>query len=173
MAAPSAPNVAPIKPPSKELESMPLADTYYLMQDFVVKRNHLHTYCQLRNNFLDKTDKYYIWESTLPQYFLPYVNIFPEIIHLCAANYEPSQRVVKSSSGSILFYTTPDSINQMLNFRTNHMLLPFSINSLLQETSWLLGTKMEMIAETFMRAVANQTNRLHFLTTISVRWASY
>lgn len=156
MAAPSALNVTPINPPSKELESMPLAETDYLIQDFVAKKNHLRTYCQLRNSFLDKTDKYHIWESNLPYYFLPSMNIFLEIIHLFAANYEPSQRAVKSSSGSILFYTTPDSINHMLNFKKTETLLPFSINNLLQEASWFPGTKIEMVAETFMREDCQQ-----------------
>ena len=88
----------------------------------------------------------------MPHYFLPSVNIFPEIIHLCAANYEPSQRVVKSPSGSILFHITPDSINQMLNFKQTQLLLPFSMKQLLEEASWLPGPKIEKIAKTFMRA---------------------
>ena len=128
MATPSALSVTPVHPPSKELESMPLADTDYLIQDFVAKRNHLRTYCQLRNNFLDKTDKYCIWESNLPYYFLPSVNIFPEIIRLCAENYDPTQRTVKSPSESILFHINPDSINQILNFNQTQLLFPFSMN---------------------------------------------
>ena len=69
---------------------MALADADYLIQNLVGNINHLHTYCQLRNSFINKSDMYGIWESNLPRYFLPSVNIFPEIIHLCDANYEPT-----------------------------------------------------------------------------------
>lgn len=95
---------------------------------------------------------YGIWESNLPHYFLPYVNIFPDIIHLCAMNYDPNQRVVKSPSGSILFYITPDSINYMLNFKQTWLLFPLSMKHLLEEASWLPSPKIERIAKTFMRA---------------------
>ena len=130
---------------------MALADKDYLIQDLVGDKNHLHTYCQLRNSFINNTDMYGIWKSNLPHYFLPSVNIFLEIIHLCAVNYEPNQRAVKSPSGSILFYTTPDSINQMLNFKQTQLLFPFSLKNLLEEASWLLGPKIDKIAKTFMR----------------------
>ncbi len=111
MATPTALDVAPMNPPSKELEAMPLVDSDALITDFVAERNHLQTYCQLRNSHLDNSDLYGIWESNLPTYFLPSVNIFPEVIHLCAENYDQKLRAVKSPSGSILFYITPDSIN--------------------------------------------------------------
>jgi len=152
MAAPSVLNVTSINPPSKDLEMMPLADTDYLIQDLVGNRNHLHTYCQLRNSFINKSDKYGIWESNLPHYFLPSINVFPEIIHLCAANYEPNQRDVKSPSGRILFYIKAHYINQMLNFKQTQQLLPFSMNNLLGKASWLPGLRFEEMVKTFMRA---------------------
>jgi len=117
MATQTALNITPMNPPNKELESMPLADRDYLIQDIARDRNHLQTFYQLRNSFLRNYDMYGIWESNLPHYFLPYVNISPKIIHLCAENYEPNQRAFKSPSGSILFHITPNSINQMLNFK--------------------------------------------------------
>ena len=117
MATPIALNITPLNAPHKELEALPLADRDYLIEDLVGDRNHLHTFCQLRNSFSNKSDMYGIWESNLLIYFLPSVNIFPEIIHLCAKNYEPSQGAVTSPSGRILFHINPDSINQMLNFK--------------------------------------------------------
>jgi len=152
MATQAALNITPMNPPNKELESMPLADRDYLIQDLVGDRNHLQTFCQLRNSFVNNCDMYGIWESNLPVYFLPSINVFPEIIRLCAENYEPNQRVVKSPSGSILFHITPDSINQMLNFKQTQLLFPFSIKHLLDEASRLSGSKIERIAKTFMRA---------------------
>ena len=88
MATPSALDIASVNPPNKELEAMPLVDSDFLITDFVAERNHLHTFCQIRNNHLDNSDIYGIWESNLPTYFLPSVNVFPEVIHLCAENYD-------------------------------------------------------------------------------------
>ena len=128
MASPTAINIIPMNPPNKDLEAMPLADKDYLIQDLVGDRNHLQTFCQLRNSFLGNCDMYGIWESNFPLYFLPSINIFSEIIRLRAENYEPTHSVVKSPSGSILFHITPDSINQMLNFKQTQLLFPFSMN---------------------------------------------
>ena len=45
MATPAALDVAPINPPNKELEAMPLVDSDALITDFVAERNHLQTFC--------------------------------------------------------------------------------------------------------------------------------
>ena len=58
MATPAALDVAPVNPPSKELEAMSLVDSDFLITDFVAERNHLQTYCQLRNSHLDNSDLY-------------------------------------------------------------------------------------------------------------------
>jgi len=84
--------------------------------------------------------------------FSPLCHYFPEIIHLCAVNYDPNQRAVNFPSGNILFYIAPDSINQMLNFKQTQLLFLFSMKHLLEEASWLLGPKIERIAKTFMKA---------------------
>jgi len=142
----------PLNPPNRELEAIPLVDKDALITDFVAPRNHLKTYCQLRNTHLDNSDQYGIWQSNLPLYFLPSVNIFPEIIHLCAENYDQDLRAVKSPSGSILFYITPDSINQMLNYNQTQLLYPFSIEYLLDVGSRLSAPDIEIIARKFMKA---------------------
>lgn len=116
MATPTALSITAMNPPKKELEAMPLADKDYLIQDLVGDRNHLHTFCQLRNSFLSNCDMYGIWESNLPFYFLPSDNIFPEIIRLCAEDYEPTQRAVKSPSANILFYITPFQLEFFLQY---------------------------------------------------------
>jgi len=142
----------PLNPPNKELEAIPLVDKDELITDFVAPRNHLKTYCQLRNTHLDNSDQYGIWQSNLPLYFLPSVNIFPEIIHLCAENYDQNLRAVKSPSGSILFHITPDSINQMLNYNQTQLLYPFSVEYLLDVGSRLSAPDIEIIARKFMKA---------------------
>ena len=70
-------NVAPLNAPHKELEWLPLANRDFQIQDLMGIKNHLHTFCEIRNSYLNKTDLYGIWESNLPQYFLPSVNVFP------------------------------------------------------------------------------------------------
>jgi len=163
MATATALNITPINPPNKELEAMPLANKDYLIQDLVGNRNHLQTFYQLRNSFLSHCDMYGIWESNMPFYFLPSVNIVPEIIHLCAKNYEPTQRAIKSPSGSILFQINADSINQMLNFKQTQLLVPFSMKYLLDEGSKLSNSEIARIAKTFMRADRQPTKPPPFL----------
>ena len=149
--APTALNVAPMNPPNKDLESLPLADRYFLIQDFVGDRNHLHTFRELRDNYLNNNDTYGIWESNLPYYFLPSVNIFPEIICLCAENDDANHRAVKSPSGSILFRINAESINQMLNFKQTQLLFPFSMNYLLDTGAKMTTEDRQKITQTFMR----------------------
>lgn len=119
MEPPVALNVAPLNAPRKELEWLPLADRDFQIQDLMGIKNHLQTFCEIRNNYLNKIDLYGIWESNLPIYYLPSVNVFLDIIRLCCANYEPTQRVVMSPNGTVLFYITPNSINEMLHFKPN------------------------------------------------------
>jgi len=95
---------------------------------------------------------YGIWESNLPIYFMLSINIFPEIIHLCAENYEPNQRAIKSPSESILFHITPDCINQMMKFKQTQLLFPLSMKYLLDEGPKLSSSEITRIAKTFMRA---------------------
>lgn len=83
---------------------------------------------------------------------MPSVNFFPEVIHLYAENYDQKLRAVKSPSGSILFYITPDSINQMLNYKQTQLIYPFSIKYLLDEGSKLSSMDIAAVAKTFMRA---------------------
>ena len=131
MEAPVSLNVTPLNAPHKELEHLPLADIDYQIQDLVGYQNHLQAFCELRNNYLSQNDFYGIWESNLPIYHLPSVNIFPEIIHLHCENYEPTKRVVKTPSGTTLFHITPDSINRMLNFKPTQLQFPFTMKFLL------------------------------------------
>lgn len=145
-------NVTPLNAPHKELELLPLADWDYLIQDLVGDRSHLQTFCELRNSYLSNNDFYGIWESNLRIYFLPSVNVFPEIIHLCSENYEPTQRAVKSPSSTILFHITPDSINQILNFKPTQLLFPLPMKFLLDEGPKLSSSGISRIAQVFMRA---------------------
>ena len=110
MEPPMALNIAPLNAPHKDLEWLPLGNRDFQIQDLTGNENHLQEFCEIRNSHKSNSDLYGIWESNLPRYYLPSVNIFPDIIRLCCANYEPVQRAVKSPSGTVLFYITPESI---------------------------------------------------------------
>ena len=86
----------------------------------------------------------------MPIYYLPSVNVFPDLIHQCCANYEPSQRAVMDPSGNVLFYITPQSINEMLQFKPTQPLVPLSMKQLLDQASKLCSTKVDRIAKMFM-----------------------
>ena len=110
-------NIAPLNAPHKELEWIPLADRDFQIDDLVGDKPHLQAFCEIRNSYKNKADIFGIWESNIPIYYLPSVNVFPDLIHQCCANYEPYQRAVMDSSGNVLFHITPQSINEMLHFK--------------------------------------------------------
>ena len=117
MEAPVALNVAPLNAPHKELEWMPLANRDFQIKDMMGEKPHLQAFCEVRNSYRSNTDVLGIWESNMPIYYLPSVSVLPDFIHLCCANYEPTQRAVVAPSGTVLFYITFQSINEMLNFK--------------------------------------------------------
>jgi len=127
MEAPVALNVARLNSPHKELEWQPLADRDYQIDDMEGYKPHLQAFCEIRNSYKNKADIFGIWESNMPIYYLPSANVFLDLIHQCCANYEPSQRAVMNPSGNVLFYITPQSINEMLQFKPTQPLVPLSM----------------------------------------------
>jgi len=152
MEAPVALNISPLNAPHKDLEWLPLADRDFQIQDLTSDKNHLQAFCEIKNSHVNKTDLYGIWESNLPIYYLPSVNVFPDVIRLCCANYEPTQRAIMSPTGTILFHITPESINEMLHFKPTQPLAPLSMGHLLDEGSKLSTAEIGQIAKLFMRS---------------------
>ena len=111
---------------------------------------HLQAFYEIRNSYKNKADIFGIWESNMPIYYLPSVNVFPDLIHQCCANYEPSQRAVMSPSGIVLFYITPQSINEMLHFKPTQSLTPLSMKQLIDQASKLSSAEISRIAKMFM-----------------------
>ena len=56
--APTTLNATPLNAPNKDLESLPLADRDYLIEDFVGNRDFLQTFRQLRDDYLNGHDTY-------------------------------------------------------------------------------------------------------------------
>jgi len=149
--APIALNIAPLNAPHKELEWLPLVDREFQINNLIGDRPHLQAFCDIRNSYRSNTDVYGILESNIPMYYLPSVNVFPDLIHQCHANYEPTQRAVMAPSGTILFYITPESINEMLHFRPTQPLAPLSMGFLLDQGAKLPNSEITRIAQLFMK----------------------
>lgn len=83
----------------------------------------------------------------MPIYYLPLVNVLPDLIHLCCANYGPTQRVVMAPSGTVLFYITPQSINEMRHFKPTEPLAPLTMEFLLDRGVKLPSSEITIIAQ--------------------------
>jgi len=103
---------------------------------------HLQAFCEVRNSYKNKADIFGTWESNMPIYYLSSLNVFPDLIHQCCSNYEPSQRAVMDPSGNVLFYITPQSINEMLQFNPTQPLVPLSMKQLLDQASKLSSAEI-------------------------------
>lgn len=126
-------NISPLNAPHKSLEWLPLADRDYQMMETMELCNkyHIKFFCEMRKKHRNSADVLGIWESNMPIYYLPQVNVFPDFIHQCCENYDPNQRVVLAPSGIVLFHITAQAINQMLNFEPTKPLAPLSMKLLL------------------------------------------
>lgn len=87
----------------------------------------------------------------MPIYYLPQVNVFPDLIHQCCENYEPSQRVVLAPSRTVLFHITPQTIKKMLNFEPTKPLAPLSMKLLLDQGAKIPILEITRIAQLFMQ----------------------
>lgn len=133
MEAPVAFNVAP----HKDLDWLPLVDKDFQIKELSGDMNHLQAFFQIRNNHLRNSDIYGIWESNLPRYYLPSVNVFPDIIHQSCANYYLVNKAAMAPSQTVIFYITVESINEMLHFHPTQPLALLSIGFLLEQGSQL------------------------------------
>ena len=109
-------NVVPITTPHCDLDYLPLTDKDFQIKDLETNKSSLKVYCQCRDNYMNACNTIGLWESNLPRYMLPSVRIFPDIIHQCQANYNPTLRAIMSPNQTILFTITADSINEILQF---------------------------------------------------------
>jgi len=153
MEAPAALNIAPLNAPHKSLEWLSLADRDYQMIEVIELSNryHIPVISKIKARHRNGTDILGIWESNLPVYYLPQVNVFPDLIHQCCERYDPNQRVVLSPSGSVLFPVTPKAINQILQLQAAKPLTPLSMQLLLDQGAKLSSSQITRIAQLFMQ----------------------
>jgi len=122
------------------LEWQALADLdYQISKEFLIKSKfHIHLLNELKIKHETGTDVLGIWDSFLPIFKLPQVNQFPDLIHLCAECYDPTQRAVLDPSGSVVFYITPEAIREMMQFKTEKKLVPLSLFDLINQGAKML-----------------------------------
>lgn len=151
MEAPVALNIAPLNAPHNSFEWLPLAERDYQMMETVELCNkyHIETFCEIRKRHRSSADVLGIWESNMPIYYLPQVNVFPYFIHQCCENYDPNQRAVLAPSGTVLFHITPQAINQMLNIEPIKPLAPLSMKLFLDQGAKLPNLEITRIAHLF------------------------
>ena len=151
MEAPVALNVVPLNAPHKDQGWLPLADRYFQIKELYGDMNHLQAFCRVRNSHLSNSDIFGIWESNLPRYYLPSVNVFPDIVHHYCANYDLVSKAVMTPSQIVPFYIIVESINEMLHFHPAQPLAPLSMGFLLEQSSQLSSTEITRIAKLFMK----------------------
>jgi len=135
METPEILNVTPLNAPQRELDWQDLADLDYQISEASRQRTtpHLQLLSEFRTRHRDGTDILGIWESALPLFKMPSCRQFPDLIHLCASQYEPSQRAVVNHEGEVVFYTTPQAIRDMVQFRTDKPMVPLSLLDLINQ----------------------------------------
>lgn len=165
METPVALNITPLNAPHKSLEWLPLADRDYQMVELIelVNRYHIQVVTEIRARHRNGIDILRIWESHLPIYYLPQVNVFADLVHQCCSNYDPNQRDILSPSSSVLFYVTPEAINQMLHFQSTKPLTPLSMQHLVDQGAKLSNAQITRIAQLFMQPDAQPQRPPPFL----------
>ena len=138
METPEILNVTPLNAPQRELDWQDLADLDYQISEDSREgcTPHLRLLSEFRAKHREGTDILGIWESSLPTFKMPLVRQFPDLIYLCASQYEPSHRAVVDYKGEVVFYTTPQAIRDMVQFRTDKKMVPLSLLDLINQ-----GTK--------------------------------
>jgi hypothetical protein len=100
--------------------------------------------------FLDQSDEIGLWESNFPLYLFPQIHHFPEFTLKCQAHYIPDQRAIISSSGDILFFITPEDIDQMMQIPHADPVSPFDLEILTELYQKMTFLQRAQIFELFL-----------------------
>jgi hypothetical protein len=122
----------PFVPPPVDLDKVPLVDKDRLIADTICSFDFSDLQAWLREVFLDQSDEVGLWESNIPLYMFPQVHHFPEFALKCRAHYVPEQKAIVSSLGNVLFFITPEDIDQMLQVTRLDSVTPFNLEVLIE-----------------------------------------
>jgi hypothetical protein len=120
----------PFLPPPVDLDKIPLVDKDRLIVDTICDFDFLDLHSWIWEVFLDQSDEIRLWESNLPLYLFPQIHHFPEFTLKCQAHYVPEQKAIISSSGDVLFFITPEDIDQMMQIPHAESVSPFNLEIL-------------------------------------------
>jgi hypothetical protein len=120
----------PFLPPPVDLDKVPLVDKDRLIVDTICNFDFSDLQSWLWEVFLDQSDEIGLWESNLPLYLFPQIHHFPEFALKCQAHYIPDQKSIVSSSGYVLFFITPEDIDQMMQITRAESASPFNLEIL-------------------------------------------
>jgi hypothetical protein len=104
----------PFLPPPVDLDKIPLVDKDRLIANTICSFDFFDLQSWLREVFLDQSDEIGLWESNFPLYLFPQIHYFPEFTLKFQSHYVPNQKSILSSSGDVLFFITPEDIDQMM-----------------------------------------------------------
>jgi hypothetical protein len=120
----------PFVPPPVDLDKVPLVDKDRLIADTICSFDFADLQSWLREVFLDQSDEIGLWESNFPLYLFPQIHNFPEFTLRCQVHYLPDQKAIMSSSGDVLFFITPEDIDQMMQITRPESITPFNLEIL-------------------------------------------
>jgi hypothetical protein len=140
----------PFLPPPVNLDKIPLADKDHLISDTRCEFDFMDLQSWLKDTFLDQSDEIGLWESNLPLYIFPQVHHFPEFSLKYQAHYLPDQRAIVSSSREILFFITPEAIDQMMQIPKTESASPFNLEIITELYQKLSFPQRAQIFEFFL-----------------------
>jgi hypothetical protein len=86
----------------------------------------------------------------LPLYLFPQIHHFPEFTLKCQAHYIPDQRAIVSSSGDVLFFITPEDIDQMMQMPRAESTSSFNLEILTELYQKMTFPRRAQIFELFL-----------------------
>jgi hypothetical protein len=140
----------PFLPPPVDLDKIPLVDKDRLIADTICSFDFSDLQSWLREVFLDQSDEIGLWESNFPLYLFPQIHHFPEFTLKCQAHYVPDQKAIVSSSGDVLFFITPEDIDQMMQITRAESASPFNLEILTELYQKMTFPQRAQIFELFL-----------------------
>jgi hypothetical protein len=120
----------PFLPPPVDQEKIPSVDKDRLIAYIICEFEFFDLQSWLWEVFLDQSDEIGLWESNLSLYLFPQIHRFPEFSLKCQGHYIPDQKAIISSSGNVLFFITPEDIDQMMQIPRVESASPFNLEIL-------------------------------------------
>jgi hypothetical protein len=140
----------PFLPLPVDLDKIPLVDKDRLIADTICDFDFSDLQTWLQDVFLDQSDEIGLWESNFPLYLFPQIHHFPKFTLKCQAHYIPDQKAIVSSFGDVLFFITPEDIDQMMQIPRAESASPFNLEILTELYQKMTFPQRAQIFELFL-----------------------